>query len=71
MCVDILILIGLLFNVIGVIILLVPQIFVKERKLYPGTDPVTRFRKEERPTTILGLVFILIGFIIQFVAQFV
>lgn len=70
MCVDALIPIGLFFNVVGIIILLKPQIFVKKRELYPGTDPVTRFRKEERPATILGLVFILIGFILQFIAQF-
>ena len=70
MCVAALIPIGLLFSVLGVIILLIPQIFIKTEQLTPGESPVPRTRKEERPLTILGLIFILIGFILQFIAQF-
>lgn len=70
MCMNILIPIGLVFNVTGVIILLIPQIFVKKEDLYPGKSPVTRAREKERPLTIVGLVLILIGFLLQFTAQF-
>lgn len=68
MCTNILVMVGLTLNMVGVVVLLIPQIFVKDRGLFPGTDPVTRFRKEERPTTILGLIIMFVGFLFQFIA---
>jgi len=68
MCTNILVMVGLTLNMVGVVVLLIPQIFVKDRELFPGTDPVTRFRKEERPTTILGLIIMFVGFLFQFIA---
>ena len=70
MCVDTLTPIGLFFNLVGIIILLIPQIFVKTRPLTPGESQFSIARKEERRKTILGLIFVLTGFILQFIAQF-
>lgn len=71
MCADILIPLGLIFNMIGVIILVSPYIRVKQFGHYPSEkSPVTIFREAGRPTSILGLSFIFIGFLLQLIAQF-
>jgi hypothetical protein len=72
---------GLAFNILGTLILALPLLSVKKdldddllvgggRKIVQGKEKITYIRRgfyKDRNITLLGLFFLLLGFVIQFV----